>query len=42
VKFAKRTGKRKAKVTIAREIAVVLHCIWGDGTTFDRIQAKEA
>jgi transposase len=25
----------KGKVAIARKIAVVLHCIWVDGTSFD-------
>lgn len=26
---------RKAKVAVARKIAVILHCIWVDGTSFD-------
>jgi hypothetical protein len=30
------------KVAIARKIAVILHCIWVDGTSFDWWQAKEA
>jgi transposase len=34
-KLAKRIGMRKAKVAIARKIAVILHCIWVDGTSFD-------
>ena len=42
MKLAKRIGMRKAKVAIARKIAVVLHCIWVDGTSFDWGQAKEA
>lgn len=33
--LAKRIGTRKAKVAIARKIAVSLHCIWVDGTSFD-------
>lgn len=33
---------RKAKLAIARKIAVVLSCIWVDGTSFDFGQAKEA
>src|ERR1700722_15042875 len=35
MKLAKRIGMRKAKVAIARKIAVILHCIWVDGTSFD-------
>lgn len=35
MKLAKRIGMRKATVTIARKIAVILHCIWVDGTSFD-------
>jgi transposase len=34
-KLAKRIGAKKAKVALARKIAVILHCIWTDGTTFD-------
>ncbi len=34
-KLAKRIGSKKAKVALARKIAVILHCIWTDGTTFD-------
>ncbi|WP_426612517.1 IS110 family transposase [Bradyrhizobium sp. McL0616] len=35
MKLAKRIGMKKAKVAIARKIAVILHCIWVDGTSFD-------
>ena len=35
MKLAKRIGMKKAKVAIARKIAVVLHCIWVDGTSFN-------
>jgi transposase len=42
MKLAKRIGMRKAKVAIARKIAVVLHCIWVDGTSFDWGVVKEA
>src|SRR3954466_10762819 len=35
IKLAKRVGMKKAKVAIARKIAVILHCIWVDGTSFD-------
>ena len=31
----KRVGAKKAKVAVARKIAVVLHCIWTDGTEFE-------
>jgi len=34
VRLMKRMGARKAKVAIARKIAVILHCIWTDGTEF--------
>jgi transposase len=33
-RLAKRIGMKKAKVAIARKIAVILHCIWVDGTSF--------
>jgi transposase len=26
---------KKAKVAVARKIAVILHCIWVDGTAFE-------
>jgi hypothetical protein len=28
-------GAKKAKVAVARKIAVILHCIWTDGTSFE-------
>jgi transposase len=34
IRVAKRTGLRKAKVAVARKLAVVLHRIWIDGTEF--------
>lgn len=34
LRLAKRVGTRKAKVAIARKIAVILHCVWVDGTSF--------
>jgi transposase len=40
MKLAKRIGMKKAKVAIARKIAVILHCIWVDGTSFDWGHAK--
>jgi transposase len=42
IKLAKRIGMKKAKVAIARKIAVVLHCIWVDGTSFEWGQPKTA
>jgi transposase len=32
VRLAKRVGIKKAKTAVARKLAVVLHCIWVDGT----------
>lgn len=34
VRLAKRIGTKKARVAIARKLAVVLHRIWTDGTVF--------
>ena len=42
IKLAKRIGMKKAKVAIARKIAVILHCIWVDGTSFEWSQPKTA
>ena len=42
IKLAKRVGMKKAKVALARKIAVILHCIWVDGTSFEWGQAKAA
>lgn len=35
MKLARRVGLKKAKVAIARKVAVILHCIWVDGASFD-------
>src|SRR5262245_20488324 len=35
MRLAKRNGLRKAKVAIARKLAVILHRIWVDGTEFN-------
>jgi transposase len=35
LRLVKRIGLKKAKVAIARKLAVILHCIWSDGTEFD-------
>ena len=32
---AKRSGLRKAKVAVARKLAVILHRMWIDGTEFN-------
>jgi hypothetical protein len=42
LKLAKRIGMKKAKVAIARKIAVILHCIWVDGTSFEWGQVSAA
>lgn len=34
-RLVKRVGLKKAKVAIARKLAIILHCIWTDGTEFD-------
>lgn len=35
VRLTKRVGSRKARVAVARKIAVIQHCIWVDGTEFE-------
>ena len=32
--LAKRSGATKAKVALARKLAVILHRLWRDGTSF--------
>jgi len=34
-RLVKRIGLKKAKVAMARKLAVILHCIWSDGTEFN-------
>ena len=34
VRLMKRVGAKKAKVAVARKLAVILHRIWTDGTNF--------
>jgi transposase len=41
VRLAKRSGLRKAKVAVARKLAVILHRMWIDGTEFNW-SSKEA
>lgn len=35
LRLAKRNGMNKAQVAVARKLAVILHCIWVDGTVFE-------
>jgi transposase len=35
MKHAQRVGMKKAKVAISRKIAIILHSIWVDGTSFE-------
>jgi transposase len=41
-RLAKRIGLRKAKVAVARKLAVILHRMWMDGTEFQWSAAKAA
>jgi hypothetical protein len=41
VRLAKRSGLRKAKVAVARKLAVILHRMWTEGTEF-KWSSKEA
>ena len=34
VKLAKRIGAKKACVAVARKLAIIMHCMWVDGTEF--------
>jgi hypothetical protein len=34
VEVAKRRGMKRAKVALARKLAVILHRMWVEGTTF--------
>ena len=34
-RLTKRNGLRKAKVAVARKLAVILHRMWVDGTEFN-------
>jgi hypothetical protein len=35
LKLSKRVGSRKAKVAVARKLAVIMHRIWVDGTEYE-------
>jgi hypothetical protein len=34
LRLAKRIGGKKARIAVARKIAIILQCIWTDGTDF--------
>ena len=42
IRLSKRIGMKKAKVAVARKMAVLLHCIWVDGTSFEWGSEKTA
>jgi transposase len=42
MRLAKRSGLRKAKVAVARKLAVILHRMWIDGTEFNWSKKKAA
>jgi transposase len=42
MKLAKRAGMKKAKVALARKLAVILHRMWTDGTAFMAKKAGKA
>lgn len=41
-RLAKRVGARKAATALARKLAVILHRLWVDGTTFDPLHRSVA
>jgi transposase len=41
-RLAKRAGMKKAKVALARKLAVILHRMWADGTAFGAVKASAA
>jgi len=40
--LAKSGGMKKAKVALARKLAMILHRMWRDGTAFDAAKAAAA
>ena len=42
MKLARRAGMKKAKVALARKLAVILHRMWIDGAVFDARKAAFA
>ena len=41
-RLAKRAGMKKAKVALARKLAVILHRMWSNWTAFDAVKAASA
>ena len=39
MRIAARAGRKKAKVALARKLAVILHRMWRDGVPFDAATA---
>ena len=42
MEVAKRRGLKRAKVAVARKLAVILHRMWIDGSTFRWTKTEEA
>ena len=42
MRLAKRIGGRKARIAVARKMAIILHCLWTDGTEFWWTREKTA
>jgi transposase len=44
MRLAKRVGGKKVHIAVARKIAIILQCIWTDGTEFrwTRVETKMA
>ena len=42
MRLAKRSSLRKAKVAVARKLAVILHRMWVDGTEFKWLSQQAA
>jgi transposase len=40
LRFAKRSSKKKARVAVARRLAVIMHAMWRDGTVFQSSQVQ--
>ena len=40
-RLSKRVGPKKAKIAVARKLAIILHCIWTDGTEFWWTRARD-
>lgn len=40
MRLVKRIGGRKARMAVARKLAVILHCIWTGGTEFWRTREE--